>query len=127
MSRMDIQDSACVLCNIEVKYASHLFLRCLEAKAIWFAACWGVKSEKLDSSNDIIKFILDLPPDPCQAQDRWLVSLNMVLTLEEIWHTRNVVLHLKGSVDLQSSIGSISARLKECSLVFCHPEVHMFA
>ena len=51
----------------------------------------------------------------------------MVLTLEEIWHTRNAVLHLKGLVDLQSSIGSISARLKECSLVFCHPEVHMFA
>ena len=38
MSRMDIQDSACVLCNIEVKFASHLFLRCLEAKAIWFVA-----------------------------------------------------------------------------------------
>ena len=51
----------------------------------------------------------------------------MVLTLKEICHTRNVVLHLKDSVDLQSSISSIGARLKECSLVFSHLEIHMFA
>ena len=51
----------------------------------------------------------------------------MVFTLEEIWHTRTAMLHLKGSTNLQASIDNIGARLKECSLVFSHPEAHMSA
>lgn len=114
MGSMDIPNSACVLCNMKVELGLYLFLRCLISRAIWFAAYWGFKSDQLGSTNDIIKLILDPPTGLCQAQDSWLVSLNMAFTLEEIWHNRNAVLHLKGSVDLQASIDKIGARLKEC-------------
>nr|POE63825.1 putative ribonuclease h protein [Quercus suber] len=127
IGHMDIPDSTCVLCNIEVESAPHLFLRCPIARAIWFATCWGFKSDQLGYTNDIIKCILDPPSDLCQAQDLWLVSLNMAFTLEEIWHTRNVVLHLKGSTDLQASINNIGARPRECALVFSHTKARISA
>lgn len=46
----------------------------------------------------------------------------MVLTMEEIWYIRNVVIHLKGSVDLQESIGRIEAKFKECAIMFSKPQ-----
>ena len=102
MSRLGIHDPGCALCSQEVESASHLFFRCPTAKAIWFAACWGFKSEELQlaNSSDITKIILEPPDSLCQAHDLWLVSLKMALTLEEIWYIRNAVIHLKGSVDI---------------------------
>ena len=54
-------------------------------------------------------------------QDLWLVSLKMGLTMEEIWCIRNVVIHLKGFVDLQASLGRIEAKFKECAILFSKP------
>nr|POE63822.1 putative ribonuclease h protein [Quercus suber] len=64
MGHMDILDSTCVLCNMEVESAPRLFLRCPIARAIWFATCWRFKSDQLGYTNDIIKCILDPPFRP---------------------------------------------------------------
>ena len=83
MSQLDIPEPWCVLCNQEVESASHLFFRCLAAKALWFTACWGFKLEEVQLAHacDITKLILEPPTSVCQAHDLWLVSLKMALTL----------------------------------------------
>ena len=129
MSRLDIHELGCVLCSQEVESASHLFFRCPAAKAIWFATCWGFKLEELQLANtsDITKIILEPPDSLCQAHDLWLVSLKMALTLEEIWYIRNAVIHLKGTVDIQASIGRIEAKFKECANAFSKPQASLLA
>ena len=124
MSRMDISEPWCVLCNQEVESAAHLFLKCPAAKAIWFSACWGFKSDEahLALPSDIIKVILEPPPALCQVQDMWLVFLNMALTLEEIWCIRNAIIYLEGNIDLQESIRRIGTKLNECAKVFPFPQ-----
>ena len=104
MSRIDISEPWCLLCNQEVESASHLFLKCPAAKALW-----GFKSDEvhLAQPSDIIKVILEPPQTLCQVQDMWLVSLNMALTLEEIWCIRNAIIYLEGNIDLQASIRRI--------------------
>ena len=124
MTRMDITEPWCVLCNQEVESASNLFFKCPAAKALWFTACSGFISEdvQLVQPWDIIKLILEPPKTSCQTQDRWLVSLKMALTLKEIWYIRNVVIHQKGTTDLKASIGRIGEKFKECTRVFSHPQ-----
>ena len=58
MSRIDISEPWCLLCNQEVESASHLFLKCPAAKALW-----GFKSDEvhLAQPSDIIKVILEPP------------------------------------------------------------------
>ena len=70
-----------------------------------FQLVGGFKAEEhtLRSHSDIVQLILNPPPSLCPAYDQWLVSLNMAFTLDEIWQTRNVVLHLKAPVDIQAS------------------------
>ena len=71
MTQMDITEPWCVLCNQEVESASHLFFKCPATKALWFAACWGFRSEDVQLAQpcDIIKLILEPPETFCQAQD----------------------------------------------------------
>ena len=123
-SRMDIPDPRCVLCNQEVESAFHLFLRCPIAKALWFSACWGFKPVGIQAvfPTDIIKIILDPPRELCQAQDLWMVTLTMALTLEEIWRSKNVVLHQNEPIDLLASTKSIHMKMMECSRVFACSE-----
>ena len=123
MSRMDISEPWCVLCNQEVESASHLFFKCPAAKALWFFAGWGFKSNEvhLAQPSDIIKVILETLSAICQVQDMWLVSLNMALTLDEIWCIRNAIIHLEGTIDLQASISRIGTKLNECAKVFSFP------
>lgn len=87
-------------------------------------ACWGFKSNEvpLNSHVDIVKLILNPPLAMCQAQDQWLVSLNMAITLEEIWRTWNSELYLPGSIDLHSFIKNIHNRFRKCTLIFSHTE-----
>ncbi|KAL0006983.1 hypothetical protein SO802_008485 [Lithocarpus litseifolius] len=129
MSRLDIPEPWCVLCNQEVESATHLFFKCPAAKALWFATCWGFKSEEVHLAHpcDIIKVILEPPASICQAHDLWLVSLKMALTLEEIWCICNAVIHQKGHVDLQASIGRIGAKFQECTKVFSKPQAPLMA
>ena len=119
MNRMEVDNPNCLLCNIQVESPCHLFLKCPVAKALWFVACWGFRSNEvpLSSHLDIVKLILNPLLALCLAQDQWLVSLNMALTLEEILRTRNSELHLSGYVNLQSSIKNIHYRFRECALI----------
>ena len=129
MSRLDIHEPGCVLCSQEVESASHLFFSCPAVKALWFAACWGFKSEEIQLANtsDITKIILEPPDSLCQTHDLWLVSLKMALTLEEIWYIRNAVIHLKGTVDIQASIGRIEAKFRDCANALSKPQASLLA
>ena len=46
------------------------------------------------------------------------MSLNMAITLEEIWFSRNEALHHKGPVDLQAAGLRINAKFSEYCQVF---------
>lgn len=124
MCRMQVKDPCCVLCNQGVETFAHIFLCCPVAKALWFSVCWGFRSDKFPLATliDIINLILNPPEALCQAQEQWLFSLCLAFTLEEIWRIRNVVLHLKGSVDLPPSIHGIQAKLSECYNIFSYQE-----
>ena len=69
MCRMDVVDSACMLCNRDCETSSHLFIKCPVAKALRSSVCWGFRSEEmhLTTSADIIKLILNPPSTLCQA------------------------------------------------------------
>lgn len=83
---MDSDNPGCLLCNHDIESPIHLFFRCPAAKALWFATCWGFKSDQvpLNSNLDMVNLILSSPASLCQAQDQWIVSLYMALTIEEI-------------------------------------------
>ena len=78
MIKMGVDNQNCLLCNQVVESPIHLFFKCSTTKAIWFATCWGFKSDQvpLHSNLDMVKLILNPPPPPpspqpflCQAQD----------------------------------------------------------
>lgn len=125
MIRMEVDNPNCLLCNQVLESPIHLFFKCSAAKAIWFASCWSFKSDQvpLHSNLDMVKLILGPPPSLCQAQDQWIVSLNMALTIKEIWRTRNDVLHQGGKVDLHRSIQSILSRSREFSIITTQPDL----
>ena len=69
--RLDISDPCCVIYKEEAKDPSHLFFKCLIAKAIWFIACWGFKVDEanITSLEDITKMVIDPPGPLCQARE----------------------------------------------------------
>ena len=69
--------------------------------------------------------VLNPPLAPSQHHDQWAISLNIALTLEEIWRIKNAALFNKSMPDIQQSISLIHHRLKEASLVLdvCSPSV----
>lgn len=79
--RLDISDPSCVICKEEAEDPSHLFFKCLIAKAIWFTAYWGFKVDKanITSAEDITKMVIDPLSSLCQATEQWLVSLCKVV------------------------------------------------
>ena len=125
MCRMDISDPCWVLCNQEVESTIYLFSRCQVVKALWFVACWGFRLDEIyfSSTSNIIKVILNPPSTLYQSQDLWRVTLNMALTLEEIWHTQNDVLHLKGSANINAACLRINTKFKECSRILSPCEI----
>lgn len=95
MLRLHIKDSNCVCCKQEVEMINHLFLRCPVSRVLWFSACWGLKTEHITSSqpSDIVKLLLDPPSGFETTYQKWQSSLIMALTMEEIWRSRNNLLH----------------------------------
>ena len=90
-TRLHIEDLSCVFCKREIETLSHLFFRCPASKAIWFSACWGLRTEQLvlSQNEDIVKLVLDPPSGFEAAQQQWQTSLLMALTIDEIWKSRN--------------------------------------
>lgn len=39
MCHMDIEDTCCMLYHQECETLTHLFVKCLVAKALWFSVC----------------------------------------------------------------------------------------
>lgn len=97
----------------------HIFFRCPASKAIWFSACWGLRTEQLVLSHpeDIVKLVLDPPSGFEDAQKQWQTSLIMALTIEEIWKSRNNALQHNAAWDVTISIQHIHHRFYEFSLV----------
>ena len=105
----------------------HLFFKCPSAKALWFASCWGFKSDEqiVNAAEDIINIILNPPVTSSQGREQWTVSLIMAFTLEEIWRIRNQVLHQNVRLDIPASSQNISHRFQEFISVFsnqAHPK-----
>ena len=121
--RMTIRETCCTICKQEKESPCHLFLNCPVAKVLWFTACWGFKANEYSIINpvDIVKLVIDPPKAVCQVCDKWLISLNMALTLEEIWNLRNLALHHGSPIDLLSSIRSIRIKFNELSLALAIP------
>ena len=95
---------------------------CCKGALVYSMLGFQIKGCSVIQPWDIIKLILEPPETSCQAQDCWLVSLKMALTLKEIWYIRNAVIHQKGTTNLKASIGRIGEKFKECTRVFSHPQ-----
>lgn len=125
--RLDIPITSCVLCKKELESLHHIFFKCDIVRALWFAVCWGFKAEHCPTTSpeSIINLVLNPSLPSSQLQDQWVISLNIALTLEEIWRIRNDALFNKSTPDIQHSISIIQHRLKEASLVLgiCSPSV----
>lgn len=86
MKRFNVAGSSCVHCGADPESAVHIFFTCLVARALWHSACWGFGADEahIQSSEDIIKLVLEPPASICQKSESWRVSLNMALTLDGI-------------------------------------------
>ena len=73
MQRFQIEDSSCICCKQEVETVSHLFLRCLASRPLWFSACWGLKPELITSPQpvNIVKLVLDPPSGFKATHQKW--------------------------------------------------------
>lgn len=96
--RVATHDPLCALCQQDTESPIHLFMKCPIARALWHSCCWGFRPEDhlITTSEDIIKVTIHPPDSPCPPEDRWLVTLNMALILEEIWKFRKQVVHQNG-------------------------------
>ena len=110
-------DSTCVLCKSESESCVHLFCECPITRAIWLAACWGFKVnlDCIASSEDIRRFIVVPPTSSLPSHDQWLFSLNMALTVDEIWRLRNHIIFQEGNIDILKSIQNVKSRFTEYS------------
>lgn len=124
MQRFQIDDSSCICCKQEVETASHLFLSCPASKVLWFSACWGLKPELIASPHPecIVKLLLEPPSGFETAHQKWQASLMMAFTLEEIWRSRNNLLHNSTSWDVTTSTHLIHNRFHEFSSL--HPAIN---
>ena len=117
---MDNTDPCCALCKNDIESSAHFFFLCSVARAIWHSACWGFRAEEvnLNDPTDIIKLILDPPKSTCPSNELWFVSLNMAVTLDEIWRLRNHVLFNGGEIDFQTPLQNILSRGLELLRIF---------
>lgn len=116
--RMGIRKTCCTICKQEEESPCHLFLNCPITKVLCFTTCWGFKANESSINNpvDIVKLVIDPPQAFYQASEKWLISLDMALTLGEIWKLRNLAPRHGNLIDLPPSIQSIRRKFNELSL-----------
>ena len=121
--RIHVADPSCLFYRDNLETPYHLFIKCNASRALWFSACQGFRSEDVVISHpeDIVKIILNPPKFLGNNTDVKKVYLNMALILEEIWLSRNRMLHRNCSWDLAATIHSIHSRFHECSLSLYTP------
>lgn len=108
------------MCNQEVDTCCHLFFKCPVAKAIWHSTCWGLHVDKIQiaSCEDIINLVLDPPQASCPTEYSWMISLNMVIVLDEIWQLRNRISYQDEQVDILKTIEQVNYCFNELSRFF---------
>jgi hypothetical protein len=111
-SRLPKGDLGFPLCNSDVEFVSHLFLKCQATKMFWFRTCWGVRADLLlvNDDIDVVKLVVE-PPIFLSApsllhQNLALASVQVALTLEVIWKFRNQHAH---QVKIENPTVSIKA------------------
>ncbi|XP_030923018.1 uncharacterized protein LOC115949893 [Quercus lobata] len=119
LKRFDVVDSSCVHCGADPESAIHVFFTCTVARALWHSACWGFRAYEahIQSSEDIIKLVLEPLTSICPNSESWRVSLNMALTLDGIWNLHNQVLFHEDKADIQAATQQIQFRLVEFSRI----------
>ena len=118
-------DPSCILCNAEVERSSHLFFESHFARALWANSGWGLRinSDLLNSGEDILNLILNPPNAPVPANERWTISLNMALIIEEMWKARNLKLFQYDQPILSKAMMNVNAKFQELSKVY-PPLIH---
>ena len=121
-TRLKHVDPTCPLCKSGTEPSLHLFFECPISMCLWHSACWGFKAdlEKVQSHVDIINLILEPPISAIPTQEAWLITLNMALVVDEIWHNRNCVLYQEDHVDIHKSAKSVQSRFLESSKLFAN-------
>ena len=120
LQKINVDNPNCKICNQEVDTCCHLFFKCPVAKATWHSTCWGLHVDKIQiaSCEDIINLVLNPPQASCPTEYSWMISLNMVIVLDEIWQLRNRILYQDEQVDILRTIRQVNYRYNELSRFF---------
>nr|XP_023892398.1 uncharacterized protein LOC112004387 [Quercus suber] len=113
--RIPYIDQTCSLCNSGEETSTHLFFECNFARALWAAACWGLKTDaaSINSNEDIIKIIVTPLKSPVPAHKQWYISLNIALIVDEIWQTRNLIQFQDGKTDVLKAKQNVQSKFLE--------------
>ncbi|XP_075636798.1 uncharacterized protein LOC142609041 [Castanea sativa] len=110
--RLEHIDPVCTLCKSVSESCVHLFFGWHISRALWYTACWGFRLDQnmVQTFEDIIKLVLEPPVSTLPSYDKWLITLNMAFTVEEIWHLRNNILFQDAHIDISKSSKSVMSR-----------------
>ena len=86
-----------------------MFFLCPFAKALWTTVGWGLRidSSSMSSNEDIVKLITNPPHAPIPTEQRWTITLNMALIIDEIWKTRNHLIFQGGLADVNKAMSDV--------------------
>ena len=117
--RIHITDTSCNLCGRNSETSCHLFWSCPVARALWFCSCWALKPEEhhIQSTEEIIKFVLVPPQASNTDSQQWFVTSTMAFVIDEILCLRNSSLHNGNQPNIQKSSLRIRDRTLEFSLI----------
>ena len=123
--RIQHTNTSCSLCNSNEETNIHLFFLCPFAKALWTTVGWGLRidSSSLSSNEDIVKLITNPPHAPIPTEQRWTITLNMALIIDEIWKSRNHLIFQGGLANVNKAMSNVRIKFLEASKVFS-PSIH---
>ncbi|XP_075650009.1 uncharacterized protein LOC142620536 [Castanea sativa] len=75
-------------------------------------------NQEIASCEDIINPVLNPPRASCPTEYSWMISLNMVIVLDEIWQLRNRISYQDEQVDILKTIRQVNYRFNELSRFF---------
>ena len=97
-----------------------MFFLCPFAKALWTTVGWGLRidSSSMSSNEDIVKLITNPPHAPIPTEQRWTITLNMALIIDEIWKTRNHLIFQGRLADVNKAMSNAWIRFLGASKVY---------
>jgi hypothetical protein len=87
-------DISCSLYGGCVEFVTHLFWDCSFARALWFGCMWGIRSDfiPVHSPMNLVENLLASPPE-LHIFDKDNFVLYGALILDQIWRSRNALVH----------------------------------